>query len=96
MELLLIVTSRDAGALLAPLAEACGRRRIDWVAFFTDEGVLTLRDPQVQRALRSARQSIACQDSWNHYLPAEGCPVELGSQTDNSALIASVTRIVSL
>jgi len=96
MELLLIVTCGDAAPLLAPLTAACGRRQIEWAAFFTHDGVIALDDPRVRVALQSGSQVIACQDSWNHHRPTQSCPVELGSQTSNSAMIAAAARIVSL
>ena len=96
MDVLVIVTTRSAGSVLIPLGEALGRRRVCWGAFFTNDGVETLQDEKVVGALASGERAVVCQESWNLHLPGVECPVELGSQTNNSALVAAAERIVSL
>jgi len=96
MQLLILVTCAGAGASAAPLAQACTRAGISWGAFFTNDGVRTLADAGVAAAMSGASRAVACQESWNRFLADKSCPVELGSQTDNSSMIADAQRIVSL
>ena len=96
MDLLVLVTTKDARSILIPLGQACGRKKISWAAFFTNDGVKNLQDDGVVKAIESGERTIVCQESWGHHLPGVDCPVELGSQTNNSALIAAAKHIVSL
>jgi len=96
MELLIVVTTSESGAILAPLARACTRAGIKWGAFFTNDGVRSLLDEEVRSALEASHQSVACQDSWNLCLEGLDCPVELGSQTTNSAMLSVTRRVISL
>ena len=82
--------------IAAPLARACNRARIRWGVFFTNDGVCTLNDGALAEAMSGASRAVACQESWNRFVPDRDCPVELGSQTDNSALIAEAEHILSL
>ena len=96
MDLLLLVTNPQAGFIIQSLARACDRAGIEWAAFFTHDGVMLLADPGVCAAVSQAGRVIACQDSWNRYMTGKDCPVDLGSQTNNSELVAQARRIVSL
>jgi hypothetical protein len=96
MDLLIIVSNPDAGAILKPLGEACGRAGADWAVFLTNDGVKVLGDPSIAAALSSARQAFACKESWDHHCGGQACPVELGSQTNNSEMAGAAARIVSL
>lgn len=96
MELLMLVTCAESGAIAGGLAQACNRAGISWGVFFTNDGVRNLVDAGLAEAMAGASRAVACQESWNRFLPEADCPVELGSQTDNSALLAEAHRIVSL
>lgn len=96
MDLLIVVSNPDAGAILQPLGQACARAGADWAVFLTNDGVKTLSNPETVAALSSARHAFACKESWERYGGAETCPVELGSQTNNSELTGLAGRIVSL
>ncbi len=96
MELLIIISSRDSGPIVTPLAAACGRSGISWAAFFTNDGVATLVDENLVKALGSASKAIACQESWNEHMAKNHCPIELGSQTGNSALVGTAKKVLSL
>lgn len=96
MDLLVLVTTSDAHSILVPLGHACARQKIRWAVFFTNDGVKNLQDEAVVGSVESGQTVIACQDSWNHHLPNVDCPVELGSQTNNSAFIAQAEHIVSI
>lgn len=96
MDLLVIVSSADAGPILGPLAEACGRAGADWSLFATNDGVKALTDPAVAAALNSALHAYACKESWSLHCGGQTCPIELGSQTNNSELAGAARRVVSL
>lgn len=89
------VTTEGGARILLPLAQACRRRGHPFAAFFTHEGVRGLADPDVVSALQDAR-AVVCEESWRRYAAHTPCPVELGSQTINSALVAEARRVVSL
>lgn len=96
MDLLIIVSTPKAGAILRPLAEALGRTETDWAVFLTNDGVTVLADPAIMAALSSASHKVACHDSWNRFGKGVACPVELGSQTNNSEFFGQAARVVSL
>ena len=43
-----------------------------------------------------AARAVVCEESWHRFCPDSPCPVELGSQTVNSALMGEAQRVVSL
>ncbi|MCL4747212.1 MAG: hypothetical protein KJZ83_17605 [Burkholderiaceae bacterium] len=90
------VATEQGGRFLLPLALACRRSGHAFAAFFTDEGVLALRDRQLCAALGDAERAVVCEESWKRLDLGERCPVEFGSQTDNSALMGRAARVVSL
>ncbi|MBE7421348.1 MAG: hypothetical protein HS110_02670 [Zoogloeaceae bacterium] len=98
MDILFHVTTEAGAQLLAPLARACRRGNHAFAAFFTHEGVRALRDAEVQAALDGARAArvVVCEESWHRFCADAACPVELGSQTVNSALMGEAKRVVSL
>lgn len=95
MNLLFHVSTRDGGSLLQPLALAAKRANASFAAFFTHEGVLGLREAGLVAALAGAR-AVVCEESWHRFCPGSDCPVESGSQTINSALMAEAERVVAL
>lgn len=96
MDLLFHVSTPDAARILVPLARACRRAHRAYACFFTDLGVTALDDRNVREVMAGASRAVACEKSWHQHRGAAPCPVELGSQTDNSALTAQVRRVVSL
>lgn len=96
MELMYIVSSRDALSVLLPLIKASKRRGISWACFFTDSGVETLDNKELQELLCSASRAVACEFSWKRYRHGQECPVESGSQTNNSAMAAEARHLISL
>lgn len=96
MELMLHVTSADSAPLLLPLARACGRAGVAWGCFFTNDGVRALADQAIVAALASAAKAQVCEHSWTHHMGTGTAPVELASQTANSAMMAEAKRVVSL
>ncbi len=96
MDLLIIISNPASTAIAAPLAKACGNAGIEWAAFFTNDGVRTLDNGALTEALGSASKAIACQESWQEHMGNADCPVELGSQTNNSTLVGQAHRVLSL
>jgi len=96
MDLLILVTHPDAAPMVKSLARACARAGIEWGVFFTHEGVRLLQDPELCEVLRQARTAVACLDSWSRCMRDDPCPVEMGSQTDSSALAGRARQVISL
>lgn len=96
MQLMLHVSSPAATRLVIRLARACGRAGIEWGCFFTHAGVRLLQEQAVLVALASARRAVVCEHSWAQQFDGLACPVELGSQTVNSIMMAGAERVVSL
>ncbi len=95
MDILFHVGTEAGARFLLPLALACRRGKHAFGAFFTHEGVRGLLDAEVQAALQDAR-AVVCEESWHRFCGEATCPVELGSQTVNSALMGEAKRVVSL
>jgi hypothetical protein len=96
IDLLIIVSTADSGKVLMPLAGACRRRGLRWSCFFTNDGVRVLDEPELMRALSCAEESIACEHSWERLAGNTICPITLGSQTGNSALVGRASKIIGL
>jgi hypothetical protein len=96
MKILFEVSSGDAASVLVPLARACDRNAVTWCCFFTGDGVKTLAHDDVLATIARADKAAACEVSWERYMGDEPCPVEIGSQTNNSAMVGDVDKIVSL
>jgi hypothetical protein len=96
MEVLFHVATPDGARILIPLARACSRARRRYACFFTHDGVLGLRHRELLLAAADAVRLVACEESWRKFCADIACPVELGSQTVNSALIGDAARVVSL
>lgn len=96
MDILFHVGTRDGTRFLLPLALACHRGGHAFGAFFTHEGVYGLKDEHLHAALRNAARAVVCKESWQKFCSGLICPVELGSQTANSALMGEAAHVVSL
>ncbi len=96
MDIVFFVSTPESGHHLASLAKACVRRGVRFACFFTNDGVKALASDDVQHVLTDAEEAVACEHSWAQFRPNETCPVTLGSQTQNSALVARARRVVSL
>ncbi len=96
MNLLFVVSTPEAGRVLLPMAAACRRKGLEWGFFFTNDGVQVLADSKVVDAARCAQHSIVCEHSWDRFMGDTECPVELGSQTQNSMMVGEADHIVSL
>lgn len=96
MKVLFHVATEEGAAFLLPLALACRRGAHAFGVFFTHGGVRGLHDQRLQSALHGAARAVVCEESWHRFCPGSACPVELGSQTVNSALVGEAQRVVSL
>ena len=96
MDVLFEVTSEGAAAVLVPLASACDRAGVTWGCFFTGDGVLSFSNKDVTEAVKTATTAITCEVSWQLHMGERACPVALGSQTINSALVGDADKVISL
>lgn len=96
MNILFEVTSGDAARVLVPLALACDRNAVTWSCFFTGDGVKNLAREDVRATVKGAAKAVACEVSWERYMGADPCPVEIGSQTNNSAMVGDTDSVISL
>ena len=96
MDVLLHISTADAVAIVAPLARALNREGADWGCFLTNDGVRAIEDAAFLAACAQATRVAVCEHSWDIFMPGRACPVELGSQTINSALMGETARVVSL
>lgn len=96
MDVLLHITTPDAGRLAAPLARAFAAKGASWGCFLTNDGVRSLEDGDFAAELAKAERIAVCEHSWDLHMQGRACPVERGSQTINSALMAEARRVVSL
>jgi hypothetical protein len=96
LDLLLVVSTDRAAELLVPLAAAARRRNTVLGCFFTNDGVKLLGNEAVRAAIEAAGAAIACEHSWGRHMGDARCPVELGSQTDHSALVARAAKVVAI
>ena len=96
MKILFEVSSSDAASVLVPLARACDRNALAWSCFFTGDGVKILAHKDVLATVAEAAKATVCEVSWERYMGDRSCPVEIGSQTNNSAMVGEADRIVSL
>jgi len=97
MEIMLHITSRDAGKLAVPLMRALSRAEVSWSCFMTNDGAELLRERAFTDALSGADRAVVCEHSWEKLANnGENCPIERGSQTINSTMMAEAERLVSL
>lgn len=95
MDLLLHLSSREGLGIARPLAAACDRAGIAWGCFVTNDGVEALSDAAFLDLLGRAHRAVVCEHSWGRFGTGDS-PIERGSQTVNSGLMAEAQRVVSL
>ena len=96
MKIMFEVSSRDAARVLVPLARSCDRNSVTWSCFFTGDGVETLSRDDVVATIGGAASAAACEVSWERHMAGKACPVEVGSQTNNSAMVGDIDKVISL
>jgi len=82
--------------MAAPLGRALTRRGVKWGCFLTNDGVKALSDADFNDVTKDAERIAVCEHSWDLHMVGQECPVEKGSQTINSALMAEAAKVVSL
>lgn len=96
MDVLLHITTPNAAPIAAALGKALSAEGARWACFMTNDGVKALGNPGFATALKAATRAAVCEHSWEIHMGGQDCPVERGSQTVNSALMAEAARVVSL
>jgi len=95
MDILLHITTPTAAPIAAALGRALSAKGARWAAFLTNDGVKVLDDKAFAAVSKGAARVAACEHSWDLHMSGD-CPVERGSQTVNSALMAEADRVISL
>lgn len=95
MDILIHITTPAAAPVAAALGRAFNAKGAAWAAFLTNDGVKALADEAFAAAARGAARVAVCEHSWDLHMGGT-CPVERGSQTVNSGLMAEAARVISL
>lgn len=93
---LIHVSTPASGDIAVALAGACQRAGVAWSCFFTNDGVKVLADSAAAAAFGTAARAVACEKSWEEFMGGAACPVELGSQTVNSALMGEADKVIGI
>ena len=97
MDLLLVISSKDAAKIAKPLGEACVRADLDWGCFFTGQGVISLGDENfADLVAANCLEAVVCAEAWKDHMTDQECPIDLGSQFHHSGLVAKADKVVSL
>ncbi|GKY88428.1 hypothetical protein [Sinisalibacter aestuarii] len=96
MDVLLHITTPNAAPVAAALGWALTAEGASWGCFLTNDGVKALGEAEFSTAIDGAARVAVCEHSWDLHMAGADCPVERGSQTVNSALMAEAARVVSL
>ncbi|HEC90194.1 MAG TPA: hypothetical protein ENI55_00860 [Alphaproteobacteria bacterium] len=97
MDVMVHISSADGAAVAGPLMRALTRAGGAWGCFVTNDGVRLLDDDGIIEAMSGAARAVVCERSWEKTGRAVAdCPIEKGSQTINSAMMAEARRLVSL
>ena len=96
MNILLVISHEDLENFLQPLLEKFNERKINFSCFFTGIGVLNLSDSKLLNVLNNSAKAIVCHQSWEKYFPEKKSPIEEGSQTNLSEIIAGDYKVFSL
>ncbi len=97
MEIMVHISSADGAAVATPLMRALTRAGVAWGCFVTNDGVRLLEDDGIIEALGGAARAVVCEHSWEKAgHAATDSPIERGSQTINSLMMAEAGRLVSL
>jgi len=96
MDILLHITTPAAAPIAAALGRALSAKGATWAAFLTNDGVKAMNDVGFAAASKGAARVAVCEHSWDAHMSGQDCPVERGSQTVNSGLMAEATGVISL
>ena len=96
MKILIVVSHPESTEALIGLTSACSRRNQNFLCFFTGDGVKLLESNEVVDAISNAERAVVCEYSWAKHFADKKAPIEEGSQTDHSAMMSTVSKVVSL
>ena len=96
MDLFIVIANRNSGNLIKPLAEALTRKDMTWSMFFTGNGVYALENQDCILAAHLANEAVACEESWTSTYSEKTCPVQLGSQLNNSMMVGKAKKVLSI
>ena len=96
MKILFVISNPKTSEVLKGISEACSRAKQEYLCFFTGDGVQLLQDEKIISVIQTAERNVACEHSWEKHFSTQELPIEKGSQTDHSGMIAMVDRVVSL
>lgn len=96
MKILFVISNPKTANILLGLTKACARAKQQYSCFFTGDGVKLLENSEVLTAIESAERKVTCEHSWEKYFSTQELPIEKGSQTDHSAMISTIDRVISL
>ncbi len=96
MKILIVVSHPESHEALIGLTTACSRRNQEYLCFFTGDGVQLLESNEVVNILNDAERAVVCEYSWAKHFADKKAPIEEGSQTDHSAMVSIVKKVVSL
>ena len=95
MDVMILVSSRESATLFRHLGTALNRGGIKWACFSTNDGVELMKNKTIVEIVAACDQASVCEHSWQKS-SNDSCPVELGSQTQNSLMMSNASRVVSL
>lgn len=96
INILFEVTTAGAADIFVPLAKACNRAGLTWGCFFSGDGVECLSSEAVAEVIETAVTAIACGFSWKCSMGELTCPIFMGHQTNNSAMVGDADKVISL
>ena len=96
MDLLLVVSSKQGGAIAHSLARACVRAGARFGVFFNDDGVHALEDAELLKLVEEyAEEASVCAQAWKDRIDAP-CPIEVGSQFVHAGYVSAASKVVTL
>ncbi len=96
MKILIVVSNPKTANILLGISQACSRAKQHYLCFFTGDGVKLLQNEEIISSIETAERNVACEHSWEKHFSTKDIPIEKGSQTDHSAMISIVDRVLSL
>ena len=96
MKILFVISNPKTADVLQGISEACSRANQAYLCFFTGDGVKLLGDEKIIMTIQTAERNVVCEHSWEKHFSSQPLPIERGSQTDHSGMIAMVDRVISL
>ncbi len=96
MKILFVVSNPKTADIFLGISQACSRAKQQYLCFFTGDGVKLLQNKEIVLAIETAERNVACEHSWEKHYSTQHLPIEKGSQTDHSAMISMVDRVISL